>query len=191
MELKPELRLRNHSFISINESILCICSRPLKYIFPSISQPNSSIQSSMTTEILVGVPFGYMIVLAGEADSKGHLKKSVDKLSSRRIIRFTNSPVDCAVKCIAHVFSDKDGECYWCGCGGNIFVVRSCDWKKLQQIDTRIDKPIGIDELQVEVTHLQVTDAGVWSYLSKSSSISLWDKTNFSLKLHLNYWLVV
>ncbi len=187
-ELTPDLRLKNHVFITINEPILCITSRPIEFIFPSILQPNTTLPASMslTTEIVIGLPYGYIIVFVGESDSKGHLKKAVDKLSSRRIVRFTNSPVNCAVNAITHVVSEKDGECYWCGCGDSIYVLRSCDWKKVTQLQGR-SEPGGGKEKQ-EVSKIISCDVGVWSYLTGISSISLWDKTDFSLKLHLNYW---
>ena len=187
--LTPKLRLKDHVFININEPIKCITSRPIGYIFPSITQPNSTLPASMslTTEILIGLPYGYVIVLVGESDSKGHLKKAVDKLSSRRIIRFTNSPVNCAVNSITHVASEKEGECYWCGCGDNIVVLRSRDWKKVAQFKARSGTLSAGNEKQ-EVSELVTCDIGVWSYLSGISSLSLWDKSDFSLKLHLNYW---
>ena len=142
--------------------------------------------TSLTTEILIGLPYGYIIVLTGEADSRGHLKTSIDKLSSRRIVRFTNSPVDCAVNCIVHVISDELGECYWCGCGGSVFILSSSSWKQLKQIRPTVSSPAPDEKM--EISQLLSTEVGVWGYMSGLSSVYLWDKTDHSLKLLLNYW---
>lgn len=192
-DVTPELRLKNHAFVNLNEPILCICNRPAEYVFPSIHQPSASLPAStatLTTEILIGLPYGYIIVMVGEADSKGQFKKSFNKLSTRRIVRFTNSPVDCAVNCIAHVVSDKEGECYWCGCGGTIFILRSSDWNKLEQVQARVSPSMASSSVEekLEVSQLVSTEVGVWGSMSGFSGVSLWDKTDFTLKLHLNYW---
>ena len=189
-ELTPELRLKNHAFITINEPILCISSRSIQSVFPPIIHPSSSLPStSLTTEVLIGVPYGYIIVLAGESDSKGRLKQPINKLSSRRIVRFTNSPVDCAVKCIAHVRTDNNEEYYWCGCGGSIVVISSSDWKKVRQFNARVgSRHASIKEPFQDIQQLLVTEVGVWSCVSDSSTVCLWDKTSYSLKLHLSYW---
>ena len=187
--LTPEFRLKQHSFININEPILTIASRSMDRTFPPISQPTESLPSTtLTTEVLIGVPYGYVVVLTGEADAKGRLKQSIDKLSSRRIVRFTNSPIDCAVNCIIPVVSDEM-ETYWCACGGSIVVLRSRDWQKL----VRIDAIVGLSSTSVEGHHQEIvqlvsSDIGVWSCVSQSSTVCLWDKNQYTMKLNLTYW---
>lgn len=178
-------RLQQHMCININEPILSITSRPLCHA-PSPTSSISSTGSAPLSEILIGVPYGYVVILRGEVDQKGRLKDPLSKMS-RRIVRLSNSPVDCIVNCIIHSTCSDKTETYWCSCGGNIIVLRSSDWQRLALIDTRIGQSFSESKIQ-EVIQLVNTDIGVWSTLSQSSTVVLWDKDSFIPKLQLTYW---
>lgn len=183
-------RLTQHSFVHINEPILCIASRPLDFIFPPATDPASSLPlTPPTTEIIIGIPYGYIVILSGLSDERGRLKDPLEKLSTRRIVRFSNTPTDCEVTCIAHVFSSNT-EMYWCSCGESIIVLRSSDWKQLKQIGLRRKLPHGamLEGVSHQVTQLVSSDVGVWSSISRSATITLWDKTDFIPKTHITYW---
>ena len=178
---KLKCKLQQHMYIKLNEPILCITSHMLTTVFSSVATTTDQCSIS---EILLGVPYGYIIILRGKIDRKGRLKDSLSKLS-RRIVRLSNSPIDCAVNCIIQCMSEKDNETYWCACGGNIIVLRSTDWQRVSLMDTRNGLSDG--KLQ-EVIQLLNTDIGVWSALSHSTTVTLWDKDSYSPKLQLTYW---
>lgn len=176
-ELASSFRLKQHALIKINEPILCIASRPMEYVFPS-EAPLTSRGPQM--EVLLGIPHGYIVILEGHADEHGRLR-DVLKLS-RKVVRFTDSSVDCAVNCITHV-SGKS-ETFWCSCGANIVVLHRCSWHKLHQINAKLGLPTSSPSYP-EVTQLLPSEGGVWSSLSHSPTITLWDKETYSAKLHV------
>lgn len=176
-ELTESLRLQKHSLIKINEPILCIASRPMECVFPS-EAPLTSLGPQ--TEVLLGIPHGYIVILEGRADLQGRLQ-DVLRLP-RKVIRFTDSSTNCAVNCIVHV--SEGSETYWCSCGSTIVVLARHNWQKLQQINARPSLPPSSPS-HPEVRHLVASESGIWSCISQSSTITLWDKTNYSAKLHI------
>ena len=176
-ELTSSLRLQQHSLVKINEPILCIASRPMEHVFPSES-PITSCGPQM--EVLLGIPHGYTVILEGAADRQGRLQDVLNL--SRKVVRFTDSSTDCAVNCIVHVSAESEN--YWCSCGSNIVILQRCGWKKLPQMNAKLDHFVSSPS-HPEVTQLLSSEWGVWSCLSHSSTITLWDKETCSVKLNI------
>ena len=186
-------KLKQHTFIAINEPIISITTRPTEYslphheLSPTSSTPLSTQTGHPNSEVLLGVPYGYIVILKGEVDQRGRLKDPLEKMS-RRIIRLTNSPVDCAVNCIVHSVHNKE-EAYWCVCGGSIIVLKSSNWKQMAHIDIRRGQPVGLTEgSSQEVIQLLSTEIGIWSALSMSSTVTLWNKADYTPMIQLTYW---
>ena len=172
-------RLKDHSLIKINEPILSMACRPVEYVFPSDS-PLTNFGPQ--TEVLLGVPYGYVIIFAGAVDQQGRLQ-DVTKLP-RKVVRLTNSSIDCAVNSIVHT-TEGASETYWCSCGSKIVVLQRRTWHKLQEIDTGTGFSSS-SPLHPEVGHLLSSEHGVWSSVAHRSTVTLWDKTApHTAKLHI------
>lgn len=183
-ELCSRLRLSQHMFLSINEPILCITSRPLEWVF----NPSSILSSQgPQTEVLLGIPHGYAVIMQGCADDKGRLRDLAQL--PRKVKRFSNAAHDCAVKCIIHVIN-QGTETYWCGCGGHIIVLASTDWHVLDKMDARVGLPPSTpaNGSSQEVLQLLNSDLGIWSTVTMSSTAVLWSKEDCSPKLHITCW---
>ena len=173
------VRLKEHTLIKINEPILSMACRPSEYVFRSDS-PLANFGPQ--TEVLLGVPYGYIIIFAGAVDQQGRLQ-DVSKLP-RKVVRLTNSSIDCAVNSIVHT-TDGTSETYWCSCGSKIVVLQRRTWQKLQEIDTGAGFPSS-SPLHPEVERLHSSDYGVWSSTANSSTVTLWDTTTpHTAKLHI------
>ena len=183
-ELSSKLRLSQHTFLKINEPILCITSRPMERVFNSSSALSSQ---GPQTEVLLGIPHGYAVILQGCADDKGRLR-DVAQLS-RKVKRFSNGASDCAVRCIIHVM-EEGTETYWCSCGGGIFVLTPSDWHILHSMDARVCLPTSAQTNRPKEEVLQLLDSelGVWSVVSMSSTAVLWNKEDHTPMLHITCW---
>lgn len=170
------LRLQEHSLVKINEPILSMASRPMEHVF---SSDLSLTSLGPQTEVLLGVPYGYVVILAGRADQQGRLQ-DITKLP-RKVVRLTDSSIDCAVNCITHVCDSS--ETYWCSCGSKIVVLQRRTWQKLAEINAKMGLSPSVSSH--EVTHLLSTEQGVWSSVSNNSTVTLWDKTERTVKLHI------
>ena len=183
-DLTPELRLSRHLYTSLTGPILCIATRQM-------TERYRSQDSQM--EVLLGSPYGTVTIISAELDERGGLKNPLKGL--RKLIQLGNSEEEeCSVDCIAHVNSSGT-ETYWCSCKDNIVILRRSNWKEIRRVDGRGNAPIQPYGDAPHVTHLVSSECGVWSCLSHSSTVLLWDTKElatkeFVPKLQVTCWYV-
>ena len=171
-DLMPDLRFSKHSYTSLTDPILCITSRQ------QISE------RAALADVLLGSPYGNLTILSGELDERGGLKNALK--CPRKMLQLgsqTEEGCSTSINCITPVGQDT----YWCGCGGDIVVLRRSDWKELARIDGKCTSQ-PLEGHPMHTVQLLSSEYGVWSCLSHSSTITLWDTKDYSTKLHITCW---
>ena len=183
-DLIPGPRLANHVYTKLPHPVTCLKTDQL-----AVSKDIGLAKPlPVKTEVLVGSPKGNLTVIRGEADERGGLS-SVDKCP-RKVIQLGGfEEGNMRVECIALVSSTITSsgireDYYWCGCGPSIVVLRRSNWKML----VRLDGSAGLhpDTNTSHLTQLEATEYGVWSSMSQSSTMLLWDNTSFNTILKIS-----
>ena len=182
---QPELRFVKHMYTSLNDSVLCIVSQQLGTRFLSRESPDRSLKSSRRVEVLLGSIHGNITIISGESDENGGLKNALK--CPRKVVQLSDFKEESSqINCIAQV-SCTGIATYWCGCGGDIVVLRRLDWKELARLGGA-RSPSRPGRKPAQIMQLLASECGVWSYTSSSSTISLWDTRDFAPKLHITCW---
>ena len=187
-DLTPDLRLGSHAFTKLPDPVSCIATRQPSIVDESLPVVNGSlVRGARTrTEILVGSSNGNLTVIAGEADERGGLRNPLK--CPRKVIQlggFEEGGSLC-VSSIALV-TCSGVETYWCACGASIVILRRSDWREMVRLDGCAGLPLLSDELsrEIHISQLLVTEIGVWSSTSHSSTVLLWDTQTFSTKMKI------
>ena len=175
LELTQDLRFSGHSFTNLPDPVTCI---------QSCHQATSPGQKS-NVSVLVGGSNGNLTVLSGPTNDRKGLKSGLR--SPRKVLQLGDFDSNEKIGCMTIVTCDGVDMC-WCGYGSSIVILRCSDWNQLARFDACNDTPP--DELvsKVEVTTLLDTELGVWSSLSHSSALTLWDKHDPALKMTIVCW---
>ena len=183
---QPELRFVKHMYTSLNDSVHCIVSQQLSIRSLSGESPDRLLRSSARVEVLLGSTHGNITIISGESDERGGLKNALK--CPRKVVQLSNFEEESSqINCIAQV-SCTGIETYWCGCGGDIVVLRRSDWKELVRLEGASGSPSRPGRKPTQIMQLLASECGVWSYTSSSSTISLWDTRDFAPKLHITCW---
>ncbi len=182
-EWTPELRFSKHVYTTLTDPVLHIASRQLPDRLPaSAAETVGGREPKM--DILLGSPNGYITIMSGEVDDRGGLRNGLKVTRRVMWIGDDRQPVHC----ITHV-SRVGMETYWCGCGAYIVIVGRLNWKVLFTIDIKLHSPmpqrLPSPQKSCHVTQLLSTEQGVWSCLSDSSTVFLWDTLDYSPKKHI------
>ena len=187
-DLTPELRLCSHAYTKFPDSISCIVARQPSLMDESLPVINGSLvrRPRSKTEVLIGSSNGNLTIIAGEGNERGGLKNPFK--CPRKVIQlgdFEKGGSFC-VNNIALV-SCSSGDTYWCGCGTSIVVLQHSDWRQVRRLDGCAGLPTMSEELleTVHISQLMVTEVGVWSSISHSSTVVLWDSETFDVKLEI------
>jgi len=174
LELTPELRLYSHSLTNLSDPITCIESR----------QQSSSV-GHRKVDVLVGTINGNLTVLAGTINDKKGMKNSLK--CPRKVLPLGGFGGSDSITCMA-IFMCNGVEVCWCACGSRIVVLRCSDWKQLAHFDAHNDTLP--DELvsSIEITTLLNTEPGVWTSMSSSSALTLWDRRKLCQKTRIICW---
>ncbi len=175
LELSSEHRFHGHSLTHLSDSITCIQSR---------QQPSSPGQKSRV-DVLIGCSNGNLTIVSGQTNQRGGLRNSLR--SPRKVIPLGGYGGSEVINCVTFVMCD-DVEMCWCACGASVVILRCSDWKELARFNAHSDSPPEELASTLEVSTLLSTEMGVWSSLSKSSAVTLWDKQKLSPKMSIVCW---
>ena len=187
-DFTPELRLANHAFTKLPDPVSCISTRRPNLMDESLPVVNGSLLRSprIKTEVLVGSTNGNLTVIVGEANERGGLRYPLK--CPRKVIQlggFEQGGSQCVSSIV--LVNGSGGDTYWCACGASIVILRRSDWRVLGRLDGCASLPRLPDELsqKVHISQLLATDVGVWSSISHSSTVLLWDCNTLNLKLQI------
>ena len=182
LDLTPELRFSKHSYTNLLDPVTCILS--LQHSGPSTSKGERS-----NVDIVIGSPNGNLTIISGESNERKGLKNSLK--CPRKLIQLGGFEDDgsTSINCVTLVTCEGVEVC-WCGCGGSIVVLRCSDWREVARLNVCEDMSPPPDDIapSVHVSGLLATEGGVWSTLSHSSSLTLWDRERFTPKITITCW---
>ena len=199
-DLSPGPRLSNHAYSKLPDPVTCLRTGQ---ITAGRDVALSTRYSSLNRmEVLAGSPNGNLTIISGEADERGGLK-NVAKCP-RKVIQLggfkgvSGSVIHCMVFVTT---SGAKEDCYWCGCGSSIVILRRSSWKVLIRLNGS-PKPQaphygmesgasslhnGSNESEAaNVSQLEATEYGVWSTTAQSPTMVLWDATDFAPKMNIS-----
>ncbi len=188
-DLEPGPRLSNHGYSKLPDPVSCLRAEQLgpSRAISSISSGGER-RSAMRTEVLVGSTNNTLTIISGEADERGGLR-SVARCP-RKIIQLERQVSERGhqgVNCLALVsmpLGPAMEECYWCGCGSTIVILRRSNWKIVKWLDGSSAEGL-LSDMQC-VVHLEASEYGVWCAVSESPAMLLWDARNYTLKLRIS-----
>ncbi len=210
-DMVPGPRLTNHAYSKLPDPITLLKTEQVMVTSPtspssSLSSRESSTRHSllMRTEVLAGSPNGNLTIISGESDERGGLR-NVDK-SPRKVLPLRGFGDEYpGIHCTALVSTARSrDDCYWCGCGHMIIILRRIDWKILGRLDGGGVDGIGNGnhmlagmeengrdgndavERECYVSQLVATELGVWSTVTKSSTLLLWHPKTFSSAMRIS-----
>ena len=187
-DFTAELRLSSHAYTKFPDSISCISTRQPSVMEESLPVINGSLvrTSRNKTEVLIGSSHGNLTVIVGEANERGGLRNPLK--CPRKVIQLGDfeEGENMCINSITLV-SSAAGDTYWCGCGSSIVILRRSDWREVRRLNGCVGLPVMSGELarQVHVSQLLTTEVGVWSSISHSSTVVLWDRETFNTKLKI------
>ena len=194
-ELGRNLRFSSHSVTTLDGSLLCIASRHPN-VASSISE-DAGLQMalrSLRIDVLLGSSNGAVAIISGEAMPSGGLKEPSTALRKPRKVLDLGEKEERGreagrrVNCIASI-QTTEAEVFWCSYGRSIVVIQREGWEETYRFDGGI---IGHSSDQVpqdlEIVKLLPSENGVWSALSHSSAITLWDTEQLAPKLTITCW---
>ena len=187
-DLTPELRLNSHAYTKFPDPVSCIATRQPSVMEESLPVVNGSlVRGARTrTEVLVGSSNGNLTVIIGEANERGGLRNPFK--CPRKVIQLGGFEEGGSLSVSSIALVTCSGvETYWCGCGASIVILRRSDWREMVRLDGCAGLPLLSDELsrEVHISQLLTTEVGVWSTISHSSTVVLWDKETFSPKMKI------
>jgi hypothetical protein len=205
-ELGRNLRFASHSVTTLDGSLLCIASRHPNGADSSAAGEDTGLQlalRSLRIDVLLGSSNGAVAIISGEAGPSGGLKNPNTALRKPRKVVDLGEREERGteeregeggrrVNCIIAVQTAEAGEVFWCTYGRAIVVIQREGWEETD----RFDGAVGHSSEQIsapkdsEVVRLLPSEHGVWSALSHSSTITLWDTEQLAPKLTITCWYV-
>lgn len=193
-ELSQDFRFTSHAITMLDSSILCITSQHSS-IPNTSSQEEVTLQSairSLWTDILLGLSEGVVMIISGAADQNGGLRNPSSTLrKARKVLHLgREGEREGNVNCIAAVHMAGGGEAFWCSYGRMVVVFHKDGWNEFGRFDGSLGhhKPHRAVPKGSEIIQLVSSEHGVWSALTNSSTISLWDANILAPKLHITCW---
>lgn len=163
LELTIDHRFHGHALTNLSDPITCIHSR----------QQSSSGGQKTRVDILIGGSHGNLTIFSGPTNGRAGLKSSLK--GSRKVLPLGGFGGNDSIGCMAFVVCDGVELC-WCACGASVAILRCSDWRELGRFNAHSDSPPEELVSSIQVTTLVSTELGVWSSLSQSSAVTLWDK---------------
>ena len=188
-DLTAELRLSFHAYTKLPDPVTMISTRQLMESERSYIAREERQRHRM--EVLVGSPNGTLTIISGEANERGGLKNALK--CPRKVVQLDSLGETGNTKVNTSVLVISCGiDTYWCACGGKIVVLRRSDFKEIIRLDGCTELPSLPDEGQTKgyISQMVTTEHGVWSTVSYSSTMLLWDTTDFAPKLKITCWYV-
>lgn len=186
-DLTPGLRLSFHAYTKLPDPVTMITTgQPLERERSYIAREE---RQRHRMEVLVGSPNGTLTIITGEANERGGLKNALK--CPRKVIQLDNfGEIENTLVNTAVMVTSHGIDTYWCGCGDKIVVLRRSDWKEVTRLDAcDEDLPSLPEDVQQTkgsyITQLVNSEHGVWSTVSQSSSMLLWDRSEFTPKLKI------
>ncbi len=183
LEFTPDFRFSKHVYTTLMDPVLHVATRQLPERPSATATERVGGRGGQGTkmDILLGSPSGYVTVISGELDERGGLRNTLRCL--RKVVRIGDDSQ--AVHCITHV-ACAGIETYWCGCGSEIAILCRSTWKvHARQLHTTIPQRLPRSGRARIVTQLLSSEQGVWSCLSNSSTVTLWDMRDFTSKMEI------
>lgn len=179
-------RLLNHGYSKLPEAVSFLRAEQLS---PgrAMSLLSRDRRSLVRTEVLVGLANNTLTVISGEGDERGGLRnvaRCPRKVIHLRYGREESSCDGVHSIALASAVAGLLEECYWCGCGPSIVVLRRSNWK-IQKVLEQSDG-LPLECVSGYVSHLEPTEHGVWCSVNLSPTVTLWDTTDCSLKLKIS-----
>ena len=190
-ELNRDCQFSSHAFTTLDSSVLCILPRYTS-LTDSLSEASVSLSRSSRMDVLIGSSSGVVTIVTGETNPRGGLRDPSTGLRRARKVLHLESETEeegKGVNCIAAV-SLAGRETFWCGYGKKIVVLGRGNWEENHRLDGTLvssNEQLVIPD-KAEVVKLLSSEQGVWSSLSFSSAVSLWDTDTLKPKLHINCW---
>lgn len=190
-ELNGDCQFSSHAFTTLDSCVLCILPRYAS-LTDSLSEASLSPSRSSRIDVLIGSSSGVVTIISGETNPRGGLRDPSTGLRRARKVLHLESKAEKeggSVNCIAAV-SSAGRETFWCGYGKKIVVLRRGDWEEMNRLDGTLissNKQLVVPD-KAEVVKLLSSEQGVWSSLSFSPTVSLWDTATCKPKLHINCW---
>ena len=187
-DLTPELRLSSHAYTQLLDPVSCITTGQPSLMDESLPVVNGSLLRGPRNKatVLVGSSNGNLTVIVGEANERGGLRNPLK--CPRKVIQLGDFETrgSMLINSIA-VVSSSTGDTYWCGCGPSIAILRRSNWREVDRLNGCASLPVLSEELtqQVHISQLLATEVGVWSSISHSSTVVLWDAESHSQKLKI------
>ena len=147
----------------------------------------------MRIEILLGTSNGAVAIISGEAVPGGGLKNPQTALRKPRKVlhlgeREGGGEVQGRVNCIAIAQTAGGEEVFWCSYGKMIVVLCRDGWEEMGRVDGSTGHSVTQSSTDLEVVQLVPSDHGMWSAVSLSSTITLWDTELLTHKLTITCW---
>ena len=187
-ELTAEMRLSNHAYTKLPDSVTCITTGQLSLREDSLPVVNGSLLRGLKNkaEVLVGSSNGNLTIIVGEANERGGLRNPLK--SPRKVIQLGDIDAggSILISSIAPVSTSLE-DTYWCGCGSEIVILRRSNWREVDRLNGCAGLPTLSAQLsqQVHISQLLATEVGVWSSISHSSTVVLWDSESHCAKLNI------
>ena len=192
-ELERNYRFSSHAITKLDSSVLCIASHHWSTCNASSEEMGlQAAMRSLRTEVLIGTSNSAVVIVSGETNPCGGLKNPSDSLRRARKVLNLGRPEEREgnVNCIAAANMTGGAETFWCSCGRNIVVFRKDGWEEIERLDGTLGHPK--DEHTAlkdsEIVQLVSSEPGMWSALSNSLTVSLWDIDTWTPKLHITCW---
>lgn len=187
-DLTAEMRLSSHAYTKLPDPVTCITTGQPSLREDSLSVVNGSLLRGVRNkaEVLVGSSNGNLTIIVGEANERGGLRNPLK--CPRKVIQLGDFEAggSMLISSIAPVSSSR-GDTYWCGCGAKIVILQRSNWREVDRLNGCAGLPALSDELSQEVyiSQLLATEVGVWSSISHSSTVVLWDSERHCAKLNI------
>lgn len=194
-ELNQDLRFTSHTITMLDSPILCIASQ--QSTIPNSSSEEVTLRSairSLRMDILIGLSNGVVTIISGEANQNGGLGTPNCSLRKPRKVLHLGGEEEREregkVNCIAAVHMVGGVEAFWCSYGRMVVVFCKDSWKEIGRLDGsqgHLSHQRASPE-DSEIIQLVSSEHGVWSAVTNSSTISLWDADTLKPKLLITCW---
>ena len=196
-ELEANLRrFSSHAVTTLDGSVLCIASRPSVAV---VGSEMDGLQSLIHIDVLLGLSNGAVSIITGETTPNGGLKNASSILRKPRKVIHLGRHVNVhedeeeggKVNCIAAVHLKVGGEVFWCSYGRMVVVVKKDDgWDEIGRLDGLSGHPKNLHATlkDSEIVQIVVSEHGIWTALSNSTTLSLWDTDTLEICLTITCW---
>lgn len=203
-QLEPNLRFSSHAISLLDSPVLCIASRhsnsgvacsPCGTDGPGLH----STLRSLHIDVLLGSSNGAVTIISGQATPHGGLKDPSNGLRKpRKVLSLGNIEArkeeeegeeegERNVNCIVAVHMTDGQEVFWCSYGRMVVIFNKDRWEEIGRLDasSKVQHTALKDS---EIVQLVASEHGVWSVLSNSPTIALWDTVTLAPKLSIACW---